>query len=288
MRLVTFSVGGPTQVGVTDGRGVANLSARLPAGPPDMKTLIAVWDEVVEQVRAIDVFEYPLDAVRLHAPIARPGKIYALGLNYADHLAEAGMEPPKHQTWFSKPATAVNGPYDPIVRPRVSPQLDYEAELVMVIGRRCRGVDRAGARAAIFGYCAGNDVTIRDWQIQTSQYTLGKSFDSHAPYGPWIVTADALDPRDLPITTRVNGELRQSSNTGQMIFDCADQVARLSQAMTLEPGDVIFTGTPGGVGAVMKPPVWLVPGDQVRVEIGGIGAIESLVIDEAADASVAP
>jgi 2-keto-4-pentenoate hydratase/2-oxohepta-3-ene-1,7-dioic acid hydratase in catechol pathway len=280
MRLVSFSVGGPVRVGVTNGTHVADLATRMAKAPADMISLIESWDSVAVKIRAIDSFDYPLEKVHLHAPIARPGKIYALGLNYAEHLAEGGVERPKHQSWFTKPATAVNGPYDPIERPIASTQLDYEAELVYVIGKRCKHVGERQALEAIFGYCVGNDVSIRDWQLQTSQYVMGKSFDTHAPYGPWIVTADCIDASDLAIKAFVNGQQRQSSRTSHMIFGCAAQVAHLSRAMTLEPGDVIFTGTPAGVGAAMKPPVWLKPGDKVRIEIEDIGALENEVIDE--------
>jgi 2-keto-4-pentenoate hydratase/2-oxohepta-3-ene-1,7-dioic acid hydratase in catechol pathway len=201
-------------------------------------------------------------------------------MNYADHVVEAGTEMPTSQIWFTKAATSVNNPYSPILRPRISTALDYEAELVIVIGKRCRYVDETEAKNAIFGYSVGNDVSVRDWQMRTSQFVLGKSFDTHAPYGPWISTGDEIDEKNLSIKCFVNGDLRQSSNTKNLIFNCAAQVSHLSQAMTLEPGDIIFTGTPGGVGAAMKPPQWLVPGDKVRVEIDGIGAIENMVEDD--------
>jgi 2-keto-4-pentenoate hydratase/2-oxohepta-3-ene-1,7-dioic acid hydratase in catechol pathway len=222
---------------------------------------------------------------RIDAPVPRPGKILGIGLNYADHIAEAGMQRPEHQLWFAKAVTAVTGPYDPIQRPVVSTKLDYEAELVFVVGQRCRHVPVDRADGAIFGYCAGNDVSVRDWQMRTGQFTLGKSFDTHAPFGPFIVTPDEIDPRNLGIRTFVNGEKRQDSNTKNLIFDCAAQLAHLSQVMTLEPGDVFFTGTPGGVGAAMKPPQFLKAGDRVRVEIDRIGFLENEVVDEVAPAS---
>jgi 2-keto-4-pentenoate hydratase/2-oxohepta-3-ene-1,7-dioic acid hydratase in catechol pathway len=188
------------------------------------------------------------------------------------------MERPKDQTWFSMPPTAANGPFDPIALPRVSDQLDYEAELVVVIGKSCRYADKSAAAGAIFGYCVGNDVSVRDWQFRTTQFVLGKSFDTHAPHGPWIVTADEIDPLTLDIECQVNGEVRQKSNTRHMIFDPVSQVEHLSQAMTLEPGDLLFTGTPDGVGAVRKPPLWLKAGDSVRTTISGIGSIENHVL----------
>lgn len=282
MKLISYSRGAETLVGVTDGKRVARLTDRLDVPIHNMIALIQSWDHVAEAVRAIRTFDYPLDEVRLKPPIARPGKILGIGLNYADHVAEGGMEIPAHQIWFSKPATAVTGPFDAVERPIVSNLLDYEAELVVVIGKKCRHVKKENALSMVFGYCAGNDVSIRDWQLRTSQFMLGKSFDTHAPYGPWIVTTDELDASDVSIRCYVNGERRQDSRTRHLIFNCADQIEHLSQVMTLEPGDLLFTGTPSGVGAAMKPPRWLVPGDKVRVEIDGIGAIENMVVSEAA------
>jgi 2-keto-4-pentenoate hydratase/2-oxohepta-3-ene-1,7-dioic acid hydratase in catechol pathway len=224
--------------------------------------------------------DHAIGDIVLHAPVERPGKIMGIGLNYADHAAEAAMEVPSEQLWFCKAVTSVADPFGPIQLPKVSTALDYEAELVFIIGKSCRHVTREEAPSVIFGYCAGNDVSVRDWQFKTSQFNLGKSFDTHAPFGPWIVTPDEIDPHALDIRCLVNGEQRQNSNTRHFIFDCYDQIAFLSQAMTLEPGDVFFTGTPSGVGAVMKPPKWLRSGDRVRVEIEGIGAIENVVQPE--------
>jgi ureidoglycolate lyase len=255
------------------------------AGGADMLNLIANWDSLKTEAgrRAASAPSTPLSEVRLLAPVARPGKIFAIGLNYADHIAESGLPAPKHQVWFSKAVTCVNGPYDPIELPLASSSLDYEVELVAVIGRRAKHVPVERALDVVFGFCAGNDVSVRDWQLNTSQWVLGKSFDTHAPIGPWIVTADELgDPHCLELTCSINGEVRQHSNTQHMVFNVFDQIAHLSRAMTLEPGDLIFTGTPGGVGAVMKPPVFLKAGDRARVEIEGIGFIENTVALERA------
>jgi 2-keto-4-pentenoate hydratase/2-oxohepta-3-ene-1,7-dioic acid hydratase in catechol pathway len=222
----------------------------------------------------------PLSSVRLTAPV-RPSKFFGVGLNYADHAAEVGREPTDFPTVFAKMVSCVSGPFDPIVRPAVSEQLDYEAELGVVIGTRCRAVSREDAAAVIGGYVIANDVTVRDWQRRTQQWTLGKSFDTHGPIGPWVVTADELrDPHDIDFRTLVNGELRQRSNTRNLIHGCFDLVAAISAACTLEPGDVIATGTPSGVATAMKPPAWLRAGDVVRVEFDGIGHIENRVIDE--------
>ncbi|MGH6966093.1 MAG: fumarylacetoacetate hydrolase family protein [Phenylobacterium sp.] len=247
-----------------------------------MIDLIERWDEFRDQVAGLQSRspDLKLSEVRLRAPIPRPGKIMAIGLNYKDHIEEADSETPVFQTWFAKAPTSVTGPFDPIALPTVSDRLDYEAELVAIIGRRVRGVSGDQAKAAIFGFCVGDDVSVRDWQIRVSQWVVGKSFDTHAPFGPWITTADETDGRNLAIRCLVNGEVRQSSSTGQLLFDCYAQVEHLSQAMTLEPGDVLYTGTPGGVGHARKPQVFLKAGDVVRVEIEKLGAIENRVAAE--------
>lgn len=279
MKIARFSHDGIEGLGVVVPGGIVALARHLPHAPTSMIELIAQWDDLRAEIEGIADYEPDVATheARLLAPIVRPSKMFGIGLNYADHIAESGMERPKDQTWFSMPPTAANGPFDPIALPRVSTQLDYEAELVIVIGKRCRYADRAAAADAIFGYCVGNDVSVRDWQFRTSQFILGKSFDSHAPHGPWIVTRDAIDPLALDIECRVNGELRQSSSTKHMIFGPVDQVEHLSQVMTLEPGDLLFSGTPDGVGAVRKPPLWLTVGDKVTTTISGIGTIENEV-----------
>jgi 2-keto-4-pentenoate hydratase/2-oxohepta-3-ene-1,7-dioic acid hydratase in catechol pathway len=216
--------------------------------------------------------------------VPRPGKILAVGLNYRAHAAETGREPPPVPVIFNKQTTSVIGPAGAIHRPRASEALDYEGELGFVIGRRCRHVPRARAAEVIAGYVVVNDVTVRDWQAKSPTMTMGKSFDTHCPFGPALVTPDEVgDPLALRLRTWVNGELRQDASTKDLIFDPAALVEHLSTAFTLEPGDLISTGTPAGVAAAMKPPRWLVPGDVVRVEIEGVGAIENRVIAEPAD-----
>jgi 2-keto-4-pentenoate hydratase/2-oxohepta-3-ene-1,7-dioic acid hydratase in catechol pathway len=279
MNLATFDAGAGAQLGaVAEGR-IIPLNAAAPGLPADMIGLIAAWPEVEAEVRRIaEAGEgaLGLDTVRLLAPIRRPGKIMAIGLNYADHIAESNLGTPEHQVWFSKAPTAANGPYDPIQVPKVSQALDYEAELVAVIGQGGRHIGREAAAGAVFGWCCGNDATERAWQHRTPQWVLGKSFDTHAPFGPWITTADEVaDPHTLDIRCLVNGEVRQSSNTRHLVFDVWAQIEHLSQAMTLEPGDLIFTGTPGGIGAAMKPMQFLKAGDRVRVEIEGLGALDN-------------
>jgi 2-keto-4-pentenoate hydratase/2-oxohepta-3-ene-1,7-dioic acid hydratase in catechol pathway len=225
---------------------------------------------------------YPIRDVRLLAPVL-PRKFLGIGLNYADHIAESGMEAPEYPVFFNKQPTCVVGPGDPVHMPRVSNLLDYEGELAIVIGARCRHIPEESAAEVIAGYTIANDVSVRDWQLRSPTMTMGKSFDTHGPLGPWIVTADELgDPHALGIRTYVNDERRQDGNTSEMIFNCFQQVAHLSEAFTLEPGDVIATGTPAGIGAVRQPfPDGLLKvGDTVRVEIDGVGALENTVIDE--------
>ncbi len=265
MRLATFTHGGTTRAGVVLGDEVVDLGR-------DMMTVLAGGLERV--AGAGGKTRLPLAQVRLEAPVLRPPKFLAVGLNYADHVDESGAERPALPTFFNKQSTCVTGPYDPIHRPRVSQLLDYEGELGFVIGRCCRHVPRARAAEAIAGWLVLNDVSVRDWQLRVP----------HGPMGPWIVTADELgDPHALRLRTWVNGELRQDSSTAQLIFDSFALVEHLSTAFTLEPGDVIATGTPGGVGMAMSPPRFLAPGDVVRVEIERIGHIENRVVDEPDD-----
>jgi 2-keto-4-pentenoate hydratase/2-oxohepta-3-ene-1,7-dioic acid hydratase in catechol pathway len=285
MKLASFETGGRESIGIVVGDALIDFARAAPDLPSDMRDLIRMWPEVEQTVRALPQqaeADVPLTGVRLLAPVPRPQKILAIGLNYDDHISETGREKPKQQTWFSKMPSAVNGPHDPVQLPKASSQLDYEAELVFVIGERCRHVKKEDAASVVFGYCAGNDVSVRDWQFATGQFVLGKSFDTHAPFGPWIVTPDEIgDPHALGIRCFVNGEKRQESNTGHLIFNVFDQIAWLSQVLTLEPGDVIYTGTPAGVGFAMKPPKFLQAGDVVRVEIDKIGAIENQIELEA-------
>lgn len=288
MKLVTYVTGAGPRLGAVRGEDVIDVGRHVAGAPGDMIGLIRQWPIVrarLEQALAGRA-DQALSSVRLRPPIVRPGKILAIGLNYLDHIEETGAQRPQHPTFFAKMPTAANGPFDPLEFPTMSDQLDYEAELVVVIGRRCRHVPRSRAREVVFGYCAGNDVSVRDWQKRTPQWTIGKSFDTHAPFGPWISTADEIDPYALGIRSFVNGERRQSSNTRQMLFDVGAQIEHLSQAMTLEPGDLIFTGTPAGVGMARNPPLYLKPGDVVRIEIDGLGAIENRVEERAADTRI--
>ena len=283
MRLASFHTPEGVRPAVVVGDEIVHLAAAD-------GTLLAPWSELLDRGpqclrRVREIAErgdhrLPLASVRLAAPVL-PRKFFAIGLNYADHVAESGQPMPEHLTVFVKAGTSVNGPYDPIERPAVSDFLDYEGELGFVIGRRCRHVRARDAAEVIAGYLIVDDVSVRDWQIQTPQWSLAKSFDTHGPIGPWITTADELDdPHALGVRTYVNGELRQQSNTNQLIFDCFRQVEILSQACTLEPGDVIATGTPSGIAAAMDGRPWLKPGDRVRVEIDRLGAVGNEVVQE--------
>ncbi|MBW2312599.1 MAG: fumarylacetoacetate hydrolase family protein [Deltaproteobacteria bacterium] len=286
MKLVTFTHDGRSRVGIVAGDAVVDLAAAAPELPTEMVALLEAGPDALQTASAaVDAGpRLALADVQLEAPIARPPKFLAVGLNYADHVAESGIDTPAHPTIFNKQSTCVTGPTDPIHLPRVSHVLDYEGELGFVIGRRCRHVSRDDAADVIAGYTIVNDVTVRDWQLRIPTWTVGKSFDTHGPIGPWIVTADEIpDPHQLRLRTWVNDELRQDSNTKELIFDCYTLVEHLSTAFTLEPGDVIATGTPSGVGIAMKPPKLLVAGDVVRIEVEGIGQIENPVIDEPAD-----
>jgi 2-keto-4-pentenoate hydratase/2-oxohepta-3-ene-1,7-dioic acid hydratase in catechol pathway len=285
MKLVSFSISGESPVPgiVVDGR-VHALDGLADDAPAGIKDVIRNWDRLRTGLGKPNGDGVALAEVKLHAPIARPGKILAIGLNYADHIAEskdAGVAIPTEQVWFCKHATSVNAPLGAIELPKVSAMLDYEVELVAVIGRGGRHISREDAPSHVFGYCVGNDVTVRDWQHRTPQWMLGKSFDTHCPYGPAIVTADEIaDPHALDIRCYVNGELRQNSNTRHLVFNLWDQIAHLSQAMTLESGDLIFTGTPGGIGFASKPYRPLKVGDVVRCQVDGVGEIENPVIAE--------
>ena len=279
MKIARFMAGGQAELGIVRDDGLVALD-RIGFGYFDMPALIAAGPDVLDDIRQRSAGEAPhhrLEDVRLLAPL-RPGKYLAIGMNYAKHVAEMGhAERPKHQYWFNKQTTCINGPFDPIY-PGVTEMLDYEVELGVVIGRAAKGVTAADALGHVFGYLVANDVSARDWQRHSPTFTMGKSFDSHGPIGPWIVTADEIpDPQKLDLRCLVNGEVRQQSNTAGMSFTVAEQVKYLSTAFTLEPGDLLATGTPEGVGAAMDPPAFLKAGDVVRCEIEGIGAIENRV-----------
>jgi 2-keto-4-pentenoate hydratase/2-oxohepta-3-ene-1,7-dioic acid hydratase in catechol pathway len=283
VRLCRFALDGQARLGTVDGEAVVDLhgaAAELPSEPA--AALEAAGGAEALAALAASADRRPLAETRLLSPV-RPRKYLAIALNYADHIAETGLEAPEVPTFFNKQATCVVGPGAGIHKPKVSDRLDYEGELAVVIGRRCRHVSPEGAREVIAGYTIANDVSVRDWQMRARTMTIGKSFDTHGPLGPWLVTEDELgDPQRLGIRTFVNEEKRQDGNTAEMVFDCFEQVAHLSQAFTLEPGDTIATGTPAGVGSAVKPfPSGFISiGDIVRIEIDGIGELCNEVVPE--------
>lgn len=223
----------------------------------------------------------PLSECQLMAPIAKPEKFFGVALNYSDHIEETGLEKPEYPTFFNKQNTCVVGPNDVIHLPTVSEKLDYEGELGVVIGKRCRNINYEEAKSVIAGYTIVNDVSVRDWQMRSHTWTLGKSFDTHGPCGPWIVTPDEIgDPHNLNIKTWVNDNKRQDFSTKHLVFDCYYLVEYLSKVMTLEPGDIIATGTSSGVGVKMKPRGYMEAGDIVKIEIEKIGSLSNPVIKE--------
>lgn len=272
MRLVTFSkAGGAPEAGVLSGDKVTGLGT-------DMLSVIASGKRP-----AASGATYNLADVKLLAPIPRPPKLICVGLNYRDHAAEAGMEIPKVPTIFNKFTNVVIGPGDPIVLPKASTRPDYEAEFAFVIGPGGRNISAAHAMEHVYGYTMINDVSARDFQLATSQWLMGKTFDTFAPMGPCLVTADEIaDPHALNISLEIGGETLQNSNTRELIFKIPEIIEHLSKVVTLEPGDVVATGTPAGVGFARKPPRYLAPGDEVIIRIDGLGELRNPCVAEAA------
>ena len=287
MKLARFRAGGSTRIGRVEGEEITDLSAVDGVGP-SMRHLLTDLDILRPAIERAAGARYALADVVLAAPIHDPQKYLGIGMNYRAHAEEArqaGIPIPASQMWFNKQVSCVTGPHDPIELPQVSDELDYELELGVVIGRRCRHVDAGDARGVIAGYLVVNDVSVRDWlQKRSPTFTLGKSFDTHGPTGPWLTTDDEVrDPLDLEMRLSVNGEERQHAWTNDMIYDIYEQIAYLSTVMTLYPGDILATGTPSGIGAPSGR--FLTTGDVVRAQIEGLGAIENRVEPEgAADA----
>jgi len=281
MRLCRFATqDGSAALGIVDEDEVVDLS--YGGVPPEPAAVLGEPGPIRLEELVHGAPRLRLDEVTLLAPVS-PRKYLAIALNYRDHIAEMGMEAPEVPVFFNKQVTCVIGPGAEIHMPKVSTFLDYEAELAVVIGRRCRHVPAERAHEVIAGYTCANDVSVRDWQGRAQTMTIGKSFDTHGPLGPWLVTpAELGDPHDLAIRCFVDGELRQDARTSEMVFDCFQQVSHLSEAITLEPGDVIATGTPAGVGLGRKPvrDNLLKMGSTVRVEIEGIGALTNPVVEE--------
>jgi len=284
MRLVTFEADGKARPGVlTESNGIFDLTA---AGFDSMLDVIEAAALDPRKIQSLVVAStpetaYSLGTVKLLAPIPKPRKLICVGLNYRDHALETGSEIPTVPTIFNKFATAVIGPGDNIVLPKVSKKPDYEAEFAFVVGKGGRHIKAEDWTKHIFGYTIVNDVSGRDYQRATTQWLMGKTFDTFAPMGPWIVTADSIpDPHNLDISLDINGETLQNSNTRELIFKIPDLLVFLSSVFTLEPGDIVSTGTPSGVGVARNPPRFLQPGDDVVVKIPAIGELRNPVVAE--------
>jgi len=278
LTLVRFGPAGQEKPGLMDDQGqIRDLSAHINDITPDQLS-----DESLNRIAAIPVSTLPVVSgnPRLGAPVAGVTKIIAIGFNYIDHAAEMAVEVPAEPLIFMKAITALSGPFDDILSPRGVSKLDYEAELVVVIGKEARYISVEEAPGYIAGYTTGNDVSERAFQRERAgQFVKGKSADSFAPFGPWLVTRDSVaDVQNLAVWSEVNGEMRQQGNTNQMVFSAAEIVSYLCQFMTLKPGDLIYTGTPEGVGDGMNPPQYLQPGDVVRIGVEGLGEMRQTVI----------
>jgi len=280
MRIINFETGGSPGIAADEGSGWHGLTQRDGGFPGTLPELIAQGADLLRigrslgQLPAID-----LNAVRLLPPVPVPPKILCVGLNYDDHLEESGLKKPAYPEIFARFATSLIAHQEPIRRPRESTALDYEAELAVVIGKPGRRIPREQALDHVAGYSLFNDASLRDFQLRTPQWTMGKNFDGTGSFGPWLVTPDAVPPgaRGLRIQGRLNGRVMQDARTDQLIFNVPALIELISVAMSLERGDVIITGTPGGVGAARKPPVFMQPGDIFEVEIEGIGVLTNPV-----------
>jgi acylpyruvate hydrolase len=286
LKLCTYDSDGTSRIGALDGEEIVDLRAADPGVPATMLELLQGGTSALERARAAlasatRAQRTPRADVRLLPPVPNPSKLICIGLNYRDHAVEVKLPLPERVAVFAKWNNTLIGDGAPIVLPRASHRIDYEAELAFVVGTRCRNVVEADADAAIAGYTCFNDVSVRDYQSFTSQWTLGKSWDTHGPCGPVLVTRDEIpDPQALRIRCTIDGETLQDSNTAQMFFGVRRLLAELSAIMTLEPGDLVATGTPAGVGLARTPRRWIKPGERVRVEIDAIGAIENPAVAE--------
>jgi acylpyruvate hydrolase len=285
MKLVTFSQNGGARLGaLKDEQSIVDLNKADSRLPADMLAFLEAGESALQMAKAAIASAketIPLASVKLHAPIPKPGKILCIGLNYSDHAAESGQPLPDFPIVFAKYANTVIAPGEAIILPHVTDQVDYEAELGFVIGKRGRYISEADALSYVAGYLPINDVSARDYQSRTSQWTMGKTFDTFAPMGPALVTSDEVsDPHKLKIQLTIGNDMLQNSSTSKLIFGIPQLVASLSEVMTLEPGDVVSTGTPPGVGFAQKPPRFLRAGDVVSVIIEGLGTLSNPVIAE--------
>lgn len=289
MKLATYAHQGRTSIAKLESELVIDLPANDASLPATMLELLQGGPAALAKARAIATAgakTVPLADVKLLAPVPNPSKFLALGMNYKKHVEEAtkvGVKTPPTQVWFNKQVSCINAPHGDVHLPRVSDKLDYEVELCVVIGHRCRHVKREDVSSVIAGYMVCNDVSVRDWQLAVPTMTVGKSFDTTGPTGPWIVTPDEIADLDaLRLRLWVNDQLRQDDVVGSMIHRIADQIAYLSTAFTLEPGDLLATGTPSGVGVAMEPPSFLEVGDVVRAQIDGLGTLVNRIVAEPA------
>jgi 2-keto-4-pentenoate hydratase/2-oxohepta-3-ene-1,7-dioic acid hydratase in catechol pathway len=291
MKVVGFEADGGVRVGVVEGDNAIDIQAVDARAPNDLGEWLrrengnlSALSELAK--RAPASARRPLETLTYALPVARPGKIVCLGLNYLEHVKEGSQRDniPKFPTIFMRGLTSLVAHQRPIVRPRVSETLDYEAELILVVGKRAKHLTMDNAYSCIAGYSCGNEGSVREFQRKTTQWDMGKNFDHTGGFGPWLVTADELTPgaKGLKIQSRLNGQIMQSDNTDNMMFPVADMLVYITQGITLDPGDVIFTGTPSGVGHARKPnPVWMKNGDMCEVEIDGIGTLRNPIADEA-------
>ena len=290
MKIVGFEANGGVRLGVVEGDAVIDLQAADATVPADLGEVLRRSNGDLKALgdlarKAPSSARRPLAGLKYALPVARPGKIICLGLNYLDHVKEGPQKDniPKFQSIFFRILTSMVPHLQPIIRPRVSIQLDYEAEMVVIIGKRVKHLTLANAYDCIAGYSCANEGSVREYQRHTTQWGMGKNFDRTGGFGPWMVTADELPPggKGLKIMSRLNGNIMQSANTDSMMFPVAESLVYLTEGMTLEPGDIVLTGTPSGVGHARKPePVWMKAGDTCEVEVEGIGILRNPIEDE--------
>ena len=289
MKIVAFEGEGGPRLGVVEGDQVIDLAAADAKVPSDLGEWLKQNNGDTKPLaeiakRAPASARKPLAGLTYALPVGRPGKIICLGLNYLEHVKEGSQRDniPKFPTIFMRGLTSLVPHGQPIIRPQVSETLDYEAELILVVGKRAKHLTAANATSCIAGYSCGNEGSVREYQRKTTQWAMGKNFDRTGGFGPWLVTADELPPaaKGLKIASRLNGQVMQSDDTDNMMFPVVDMLVYITQGMTLEPGDVIFTGTPSGVGHARKPPAWMKNGDTVEVEIQRIGILRNPIADE--------
>lgn len=288
MKIVGFELNNQPRLGVVEGDSVIDLQAAEPKVPADLREVLARGElaslaDIAKKAPA--AARRPIAGLKFTLPVVNPGKIICLGLNYIDHVKEGPQKDniPKFQSIFFRMLTSLTPHMQPLLRPKTSIQLDYEGELIVIIGKRAKHLTLANATDCIAGYTCGNEGSVREYQRHTTQWGMGKNFDRTGSVGPWMVTADELPKggKGLKIETRLNGNTMQSSNTDLFMFPVAESLVYLTEGITLEPGDMLFTGTPSGVGHARKPePVWMKPGDTIEVEIQGIGVLRNGIEDE--------